>query len=66
MVGIYEEGSGNDLGRSFPIFRSQLEIDKAIGHGWRAGLALGHKSNAGTGDHNPGVESVYLTISRTF
>ncbi len=66
MVGIYDEGSGNDLGRTFPIFRSQIEIDKALGGGWRAGLAFGHKSNAGLGDYNPGVETVYLTIGRTF
>lgn len=66
MIGVYDEGSGNDLGSNFPMFRSQLEIDRAIGRGWRAGLALSHKSNAGTGDHNPGVETLYLTLSRTF
>lgn len=67
MVGGYRQGStGSDLGRGFPVFRSQIEIDRALGAGWRAGLAFSHKSNAGTGALNPGVETVYLTLGKSF
>jgi hypothetical protein len=66
MVGFYREGEGNDLGQDFPVFRLNVELDVALAPGWRAGLALGHKSNAYTGRSNPGVESLYLTINRSF
>ena len=66
MVGGYSRGSGNDLGTSFPIFRSQLELSRALDGDWRAGLAWSHKSNAGTGRINPGVETIYLFAIRTF
>ena len=38
----------------------------ALAARWRAGLALEHKSNAGAGDRNPGIETLFLTLSRSY
>jgi hypothetical protein len=67
MIGAYRRGEdGTDLGRSVPIFRSQLELSREVTANWRAGLAWSHKSNAYTRPRNPGVETLYLTLNRTF
>jgi hypothetical protein len=66
MIGVYRQGDGNDLGQTFPVFRTSIGLDLALGAAWRAGLVLGHKSNAFTGRINPGVESLHLTIGRRF
>jgi hypothetical protein len=67
MIGGYRSSdNGTELGRTFPMYRTQVEIDRALGSGWRTGLALSHKSNARTDEVNPGVETVHLTISHSF
>ena len=65
MAGIYTFDGGHDLG--LPLeFRSRLGLSRRIGGRWRAGLALEHKSNAGAGDRNPGIETLFLTLSRSY
>jgi hypothetical protein len=66
MAGAYRRGAGSDLGRSAPIFRSQIEIGRALSPVTRIGLAWSHKSNAYLARPNPGVESLYLTLARRF
>ena len=65
MAGIYTYDGGHDLG--LPLeFRSRLGLSRRIAARWRAGLALEHKSNAGAGDRNPGIETLFLTLSRSY
>jgi lipid A 3-O-deacylase len=66
MPGAYSRGSGNDLGRTVPVFRSQIGASVALSPDWRAGVAFNHKSNAGTASDNPGVETLFLTLGRRF
>ncbi len=64
--GGYRQGKGNDLGTDFPMIRSQLEISQPVAEDWRVGLAVSHKSNAHTAVQNPGVETLLVTLRRTF
>lgn len=66
MVGGYAVGDGGDELGSGLEFRSRLGISAPIRDPWRVGLAIEHKSNAGLGDINPGVETLYVTLSRRF
>jgi hypothetical protein len=66
MPGAYSEGSGNDLGNSVPMFRTQVGASVLLASGWRVGAAMNHKSNAGTASDNPGVETLFLTFGRQF
>lgn len=66
MAGAYVEGRGSDLGSALQ-FRTRLGADHAFGPTpWRVGLAMEHKSNANLGDYNPGIETVFVTLSRSF
>jgi hypothetical protein len=65
MAGGYAVGDGDDLGSDLE-FRSRLGISRAVRPPWWLGLAIEHKSNASIGDINPGVETLYLTLSRDF
>jgi hypothetical protein len=67
MPGYYSQGDdGTDLGADFPMFRSMAGVSYGFAPGWRAGLAISHKSNAGTADDNPGVETLFATLTRAF
>lgn len=66
MPGLYEEGEAvNDLGHA-------IEIRSLIGLGYRVGdrtslsVAFDHRSNAGLGDDNPGVNAVTLRLRRSY
>ncbi|MGB0719066.1 MAG: acyloxyacyl hydrolase [Bdellovibrionales bacterium] len=59
-VGLYDEGnSGLDLDGAME-FRLQLEGSYEFENNHRLGLSIGHISNAGTADRNPGTEIVNL------
>lgn len=59
-VGLYTDG-GSDKDLDYPIeFRSQLEAGYEFMNQHRLGVAFSHTSNAGMGDHNPGVEMLNL------
>lgn len=66
MVGGYAVGEGGDDLGSGLEFRSRLGVSAPVSASWRVGLAIEHKSNAGFGDINPGIETVYVTLARTF
>jgi lipid A 3-O-deacylase len=54
--------SAGDLGS--PIeFRSSLEISFSPADAFRIGVSFSHISNAGLGDHNPGVEVLMLSLA---
>jgi lipid A 3-O-deacylase len=62
MTGLYEQGSGVDLGG--PIeFRSGVEIGYQVKSGVRMSLSVDHRSNAGIYDVNPGLETVQIRVS---
>jgi hypothetical protein len=65
MAGAYSRGDGTDLGSAVE-FRSRLGVSRAVGRGWRIGVAAEHKSNGGIGAINPGTETVFVTFSRRF
>lgn len=62
MAGLYEEGSGADLGG--PIqFRSGVEVGYQNKMGVRMSLGVDHRSNAGLYSSNPGLETVHFRVS---
>jgi lipid A 3-O-deacylase len=62
MTGLYENGSGHDLGG--PIeFRSGIELGYQARNGTRIGLGVDHRSNSGIYSRNPGLETVHLRVS---
>lgn len=61
-VGGFEESDGKDLGG--PIeFRSAIELAYRFDDASRLGMQIGHLSNAGIYDSNPGEEFAMLTYS---
>jgi len=66
MAGGYiADANGTQLGGG-PIFRSRLGLGYRIAECLRLGLAFEHKSNAGSDDSNPGIETVFLTLAYQF
>lgn len=64
--GYFNESSpGNDLGSAFE-FRSIIGVGYALESGDRISIAVTHKSNAGTANRNPGVDSVLLRYRHSF
>jgi hypothetical protein len=61
-VGGYHGGDSKDLGYGIE-FRSTIEVAYKMDSGDRIGVALSHLSNAGLGDHNPGVETLQAVYS---
>ncbi len=66
MPGLYEEGQGrNDLGDAVE-FRSLIGLGYALDPDTRLSVAVDHRSNAGLGDDNPGVNTFSLRVRRAF
>lgn len=65
MPGYYDAGSGNDLGGGLQ-FRTEAGVSLAVSASLRIGVALSHKSNAGTRSANPGVETVSVRAIYAF
>jgi hypothetical protein len=63
--GYYSDGAGKDLGYDVEFY-SQLRLEYRLSPGAGIGLGVGHISNAGIGDKNPGAETVYLSYSVSF
>ena len=61
-AGLYEDGSGKDLGGALE-FRSAVTFGYRFESGWRAGLFYAHISNASTGRDNPGADTIGISIS---
>ncbi|MDD3181982.1 MAG: acyloxyacyl hydrolase [Alphaproteobacteria bacterium] len=62
-LGYYSQGQGKKLGCPLE-FRSTMEAGFRFENEWRLTGYMGHISNAGFGDHNPGVElgGIYIHI----
>ncbi len=54
-AGIYDDGSGKNLGNDIQ-FRTSIELSYELKNKNRIGISLSHISNANLGDKNPGVE----------
>jgi hypothetical protein len=65
MVGAHRRGSGRDLG-SVLQFRTALDVGYRWRSGVEAGLGIDHRSNAGLGNLNPGLNTAYLFASFPF
>ncbi|MCB2110499.1 MAG: acyloxyacyl hydrolase [Defluviimonas sp.] len=66
MPGFYDDAlKNNDLGSAFEI-RSLVGIGYGLAGGTRVSLAINHKSNAGIGSHNAGVNAVTMRFGRSF
>jgi len=69
VVGLYYGGNGKRLG-SFVEFRSTIEAGYRFDNNMRLTASLGHISNAGLTQHNPGTEivsgNVYIPVDWVF
>jgi hypothetical protein len=65
MAGGYAYGDGEDLGSDLE-FRTRIGVSRALRPPWRVGLVIEHKSNGGIGEINPGVETIFVVLSRHF
>jgi hypothetical protein len=63
--GYYNDGAGRDLGYDVEFY-SQLRLEYRLSADAGIGLGVGHISNAGIGDKNPGAETAYLSYTATF
>ena len=61
-LGGYAEGDSKDLGGVFQFLASGT-VAYVFPNGSRLGVRLGHLSNAGIHDDNPGEEDLMLTYS---
>lgn len=65
IPGLYMKGNGFDLG--YPVvFRSGVELGFVTDNGAQLSISYDHRSNAGLGHKNPGIESIQLRFSKTF
>ena len=62
MTGLYEEGSGVNLGGPIEV-RSGLEIGYKNRQGVKMSLSVDHRSNLGIYSNNPGLETVQFRVS---
>ena len=65
IPGLYAKGNGFDLGYPL-VFRSGMELGYRTENGTQISLSYDHRSNAGLGHMNPGIESIQLRISKQF
>lgn len=63
--GYYSNGAGKDLGYDIEFY-SQLRLEYRLSPGAGIGLGVGHISNSGIGDKNPGAETVYLSYTASY
>src|SRR6476661_288757 len=61
-AGAYGHGDKNNLGNSLE-FQSGLDLFYRLNGGWRVGATLRHVSNGGTGDTNPGIETLAVLVA---
>ena len=61
-AGLYDRGNGFDLGNTLE-FRSAIELAWQFENRLRLGVEFAHISNANLAEHNPGEESLLLTVS---
>ena len=64
-VGYYHEGAGKDLGHDVEFY-SQLQLNYELSKDAFLGVGIGHISNAGLGDDNPGANTAYLSYGHNF
>ena len=63
--GYYRQGAGKDLGHDVEFY-NQLRLEYRLSPGAAICLGVGHISNAGIGDKNPGAETAYLSYSISY
>jgi len=63
--GIYDEGSGKDLGHIIE-FKSEVQISLNLFKDSQLGMSYNHISNASLGDKNPGANSYMFNFLKKF
>ncbi len=63
--GVYEKGSGKDLG-SILEFKSEIKIGFDIFENSKIGYSYSHISNNDWGERNPGTDNQQITFSKNF
>ena len=63
--GIYEKGSGKDLGHAIE-FKSELQLSLNLLENSQLGMSYNHISNASLGDKNPGANSYMFNYLQKF
>jgi len=64
-AGYYHQGADKDLGYDLEFY-SQLRLEYRLSAAAALGCGIGHISNAGIGDDNPGAETLYLSYRLDF
>ena len=63
--GIYEKGSGKDLGHAIE-FKSEVQLSLNLLENSQFGMSYNHISNASLGDKNPGANSYMFNYLQKF
>tara|TARA_B100000427_G_C15068690_1_gene403236 strand:+ start:10 stop:507 length:498 start_codon:yes stop_codon:yes gene_type:complete len=63
--GIYEKGSGKDLGHMIE-FKSEVQLSLNLFENSQLGMSYNHISNASLGDKNPGANSYMFNFLQKF
>ena len=63
--GIYEKGSGKDLGHMIE-FKSEVQLSLNLFENSQFGMSYNHISNASLGDKNPGANSYMFNFLQKF
>ena len=65
LAGLYMDSDELDLGHAIE-FRSQVSFGYIFSNGYDLAVGIGHKSNAGLSNINPGANAVFVRIGRSF
>ena len=63
--GVYVKNNEEDLG-GWIMFRSGIELEYSINTDWRISLGYDHRSSGDIWKYNPGMETVKISIIKTF
>ncbi len=65
LAGLYTDSDELELGHAIE-FRSQVALGYIFDNGYDVAVGIGHKSNAGLSNINPGANAVFVRIGKDF
>ena len=63
--GLYLKNNEEDLG-GWLMFRSGIELEYTIDSDWKVSLGYDHRSSGDIWDYNPGMETMKISLIKTF
>ena len=63
--GLYMKNSEEDLG-GWLMFRSGIELEYTIDTDWKISIGYDHRSSGDLWDYNPGMETVKISLIKTY